>query len=626
MARLRLTARLAAAWVVGCVFAGCEWARANLLIPTPWALTAHSQAPGSIWLQTADLAGPFGFALLAGAVNAAIAGSVSARLRTSHPWRARAGVAAGLLAALAYGQHRLAQDFDDGARTRVALVQGAIEPELRFRAEFRSANFARHLELSTQAAARHPRLILWPEFAAEFYLREATPQRAELERFARESGIGFVVGAPDYRFTRRATEYFNSVFVLEDGVLAPRYDKVHLMPFSETNPLRAFVAIGEDFYTAGRDAKPVATRAGRLGMLLCSEAMLPGHAGELTRAGAELLVNPTNDGWFRDRGAARQQLAAVALRAIENRRSVLRPAASGYTAVIDPHGRVVAEAPFGVPAILEADVATSRATTPYQAWGDAAVLGPAALALAWTFISLLRPGRRTQETPRMRPRTPTRLILALALLLPAVASRATAPGSMDARERLLDTVQSVCANNPTQVCTTQLEGSFEFDPAQCPATPAPQECVIDFLPDSEIRTLLTVISDDPTPADTTNTDVRIGVLLEFQIGEKHFVIAELFTPGAKIADWFPIALEEVIFGVANSFYATNGGFQANSDIGKRLIEIAVAELGLPASSIPTLVAVDLKTPELEVHQSGATQGTGSVARYRATFRFARPAP
>ena len=137
----------------------------------------------------------------------------------------------------------------------------------------------------------------------------------------------------------------------------------------------------------------------------------------------------------------------------------------------------------------------------------------------------------------MQPRTPNRLILAFALLLPAVASQASAPGSLDARERLLATIRSVCANNPSQVCTTQLPNSAEFDPAQCPATPAPQACVFDFLPNADIRALLTVISDDPTPADTTTADVRVGVLLEFQIGEKHFVIAEQFTPGAKIADW-----------------------------------------------------------------------------------------
>jgi len=226
----------------------------------------------------------------------------------------------------------------------------------------------------------------------------------------------------------------------------------------------------------------------------------------------------------------------------------------------------------------------------------------------------------------MQPRTPTRLILAFALLLPAVASQATAPGSLDARERLLLTVQSVCANNPSQVCTTHLSNSAEFDPLQCPAAPAPQECVIDFLPNTEIRALMTVISDDPTPAVTSDADVRIAVLLEFQIGEKHYVIADAFTPGSKIADWFPIFGEADIFSVDNSFYATNGPFQANSDIGKRLVEIAITEFGVPANTIPTLLAADPKTPELAVDQSGATQATGSVARYRVTIRFAKPAP
>lgn len=226
----------------------------------------------------------------------------------------------------------------------------------------------------------------------------------------------------------------------------------------------------------------------------------------------------------------------------------------------------------------------------------------------------------------MQPRTPTRLILAFALLLPPLASQATAPGSLDARERLLHTVQSVCANNPSQVCTTKLPNSPEFDPAQCPATPAPQECVIDFLPNAEIRALMTVIGDDPTPAVTSDADVRIAVLLEFQIGDSPYVIADAFTPGAKIADWFAVLDESGVFSIHNSFAATNVPFGATSDIGQRLVEIAIAKFGVPANSIPTLLAADPKTPELEVDQSGATQATGSVARYRVLIRFANPAP
>jgi hypothetical protein len=226
----------------------------------------------------------------------------------------------------------------------------------------------------------------------------------------------------------------------------------------------------------------------------------------------------------------------------------------------------------------------------------------------------------------MRPRTPTRLILACALLFPALTASATAPGSLDAREREFVVLQFVCANNSSQVCTTHLPASPAFDPAQCPATPAPQECVIDFIPNAEIRALMTVIGDDPSPADQTTPDVRISVLLEFQIGEEKFVIAESFTPGNKIADWFPIFDEHDVFSMGNTFYATNVPIGATTSIGDRLVQIAIAKFGAPANSIATLRAADPKTPELEVDQSGATQATGSVARYRVTIRFAKPAP
>jgi apolipoprotein N-acyltransferase len=389
--------------LVGCSFAACEWARASWLIPSPWALSAYSQAPGSALLQNADLTGPFGFSLLAGAVNAVAAGFFCAALRTRRPWLARGAVAALLVAMFAYGQARLSQVFAQGELKRVALVQAAIPREQRFHAQFRSANLIRHLELTREAAASQPDLILWPEFAAEFYLREATPQRLPLERLAHEIDADFLIGAPDYRFTDRGTAYANSAFVLEKGELTARYDKVHLTPFSESNPLRALVAIGTDLYTAGRDLRPLPTRAGRVGVMLCSEAMLPGHAAALARAGAELLANPTNDAWFRDEGAARQQLAAAALRAVENRRYVVRPAANGYTALIDAHGRVQRVAPFDEPAQLAGSVRLSRASTPYQAIGNAAALGAGGLALAWTFIPLVSTGRQRQENRACDP-------------------------------------------------------------------------------------------------------------------------------------------------------------------------------------------------------------------------------
>jgi apolipoprotein N-acyltransferase len=118
--------------------------------------------------------------------------------------------------------------------------------------------------------------------------------------------------------------------------------------------------------------------------------MVPDVARTLAREGAELLVNPSNDFWFRAEPAARLQLETASLRAIEQRRWLVRATPTGFSALVDPHGAIRATAPWGEPAVLSGEIALSHATTPFQRWGD----GPIALAaLAVVLSTMLRLGR-----------------------------------------------------------------------------------------------------------------------------------------------------------------------------------------------------------------------------------------
>jgi apolipoprotein N-acyltransferase len=53
-----------------------------------------------------------------------------------------------------------------------------------------------------------------------------------------------------------------------------------------------------------------------------------------------LLINISNDGWFGTSDAAEQHLRMVRVRAVENRRWIVRDTNSGITASIDPYGNV----------------------------------------------------------------------------------------------------------------------------------------------------------------------------------------------------------------------------------------------------------------------------------------------
>ena len=131
--------------------------------------------------------------------------------------------------------------------------------------------------------------------------------------------------------------------------------------------------------------------------------IFPDLARRLTRAGAEILLNLSNDGWL-DRaelGAGAQQLSIAVFRAVENRRFVARAAASGISGFIDPAGH-----PFGLLAadrsgVAIGEVSARRDLSLYTRVGDVFAVACVLVGLA---LVLPRRAHRACSTPhRMTP-------------------------------------------------------------------------------------------------------------------------------------------------------------------------------------------------------------------------------
>jgi apolipoprotein N-acyltransferase len=107
--------------------------------------------------------------------------------------------------------------------------------------------------------------------------------------------------------------------------------------------LKKFVPIGEDF-ERGTDAAPlllsIRGEATVFGPLICYEDIFPQLARQSVRSGADVLVVATNNGWFGEGGAAYQHAAHSVLRAIENRRPLLRCGNGGWSGWFDEFGNV----------------------------------------------------------------------------------------------------------------------------------------------------------------------------------------------------------------------------------------------------------------------------------------------
>jgi apolipoprotein N-acyltransferase len=114
-------------------------------------------------------------------------------------------------------------------------------------------------------------------------------------------------------------------------------------------------------------------------------------ASQRVAAGATYLVNPSNDSWVPDAGFAWQQFDIAALRAVEQRRYLLRVSDSGPSGVIDPLGRVTAHTEALTRATLLATIAPASERSPYSRVGDLFGVGCALVTAVAVAASSLRP-------------------------------------------------------------------------------------------------------------------------------------------------------------------------------------------------------------------------------------------
>jgi apolipoprotein N-acyltransferase len=379
--------------VVGAAWLLAELARARGAVPNPYALAGISQV-GAPTDQVAEAVGVFGLGALVATAGALAAALVVPSLRGPRPRRDLAVAAALPLLALGFGAWRLGTLEGSGTPVRVAVVQPGPIAGPAEAPDARRLDVA--LRLSREALATGPDLLFWPESAVAFYPREDGAEQARFLREAAALGTDLVFGAPHYRRTRPATAYHASLFLLRDGALAGRYDKLRLVPFAEYDPLGpvgGLLAAGAPRFQPGRSARPLEARAASVGGFLCGEVLFPDVARRLAAAGATLLANPSNDAWLAGDAPARHQLRAAQLRAIENRRAVVRATRDGYSAVIDARGRLLARSGRGQAERLVADVRLSRRTTFHQRAPEA----PWAASLALVAASSLGAVRRRPQ-------------------------------------------------------------------------------------------------------------------------------------------------------------------------------------------------------------------------------------
>ncbi len=256
----------------------------------------------------------------------------------------------------------------------------------------------------------HPDLVVWPESPAPFVERDARFQQA-LKEITSQTHAPMVVGSlgVDYSAEEHGWRYYNAALVVAaDGERVGRYDKIHLVPFGEYIPFQKLLFFAHKLtgrvssFTPGTEREVFRLNGHRYGVFICYESVFADEVRHFAQLGAEVLVNISDDGWYGDTSAPWQHLNMARMRAIENRRWLLRDTNNGVTAVIDPYGRVRESIPRHQTDALPAGYDFRDDVTFYTAHGD--VFGWLCVVLSLGLLAgqclLARPSRlwRCQAT------------------------------------------------------------------------------------------------------------------------------------------------------------------------------------------------------------------------------------
>ena len=428
----------------GALWAGLEWLRGWLFTGFGWNPLGVAFHETPIMAQAADLLGVAGLSI-APVIFQAVAVQAGRRLKHrgpvgQQPLLGDVWVALALIGVLgAYGMGRMAiERRRETVRLKALLVQinipqdaaqvlwSALDVHMAYEQETLKA-----LEgLAPNDAAHWPDWVMWPESALTGRIlstaegnwgmwrenQETIAQVREAGPFSLIYGVNELEGEGlgDELAVMEHGRIWNSLAVMSPANELQTYRKHHLVIFGETIPFvdslpllkkiyeqQAGVEYGGSF-TPGVtwDPLPIPQAMGTIiGAIptVCFEDTLGRLTRRFVRPGPQVIVNVTNDGWFKQSCASDQHFANARFRAIELRRPMLRCANTGVSAAIDSTGSC-AHPDTGNAQILvdekgshftrgallaELDVPLNPSFSLYALIGDWGVIAVALLGLGW---------------------------------------------------------------------------------------------------------------------------------------------------------------------------------------------------------------------------------------------------
>lgn len=366
----------------------------------PWLNIGNGMSNFTAYIQIAGIVGSYGISLFVVAINVFLF-LVYRDVREKKKLSALYSLAAILLIVvpLIYGAITLSSFREKARSIKVGVVQPNLDPYDKWAGESLDPIFQSYIDASQELYKQKIDLLIWPETALPVYIVEPVYASywSAIRKMTDSSGIPLLTGMPDLRIFKPADKKphdvkhsrvtgvyyatYNAIYLLNPNTESlQRYGKIKLVPFGERVPFVDQIpmlgdlmrwGVGLSGWNVGEELTVFNTQlpgrkdSVKVGGVVCYESIYPDQVAKLTSLGAQLLVVVTNDSWYGNTSGPYQHRDYAKMRAVENKRYVIRAANGGISCVIDPCGRIISQTKMYEKTTYTGEVYASGATTFY---------------------------------------------------------------------------------------------------------------------------------------------------------------------------------------------------------------------------------------------------------------------
>jgi apolipoprotein N-acyltransferase len=364
----------------------------------PWLTLGSGLAHFTAFIQIADIIGTLGISAAVVFLNVLLYKTIF-NFKLNKKFSYYNLIAAILIYSffLIYGFTKLHDYRLSGKAIRVGLIQPNINPWNKWDVGNLNEFTKMYLDFSRQAVSKGAKLIVWPETAFPVYLLSGAYNETldSIYNFVSKNDVYLLTGMPDIRYYNNSekkpgdVKYSSNIgyYATYNAILlfspytnrVQRYGKMKLVPFGERVPfVDQFPFLGDIIkwgvgitgWNVGKDTtvfnlveKSFRLQTGtenedtiKVDGLVCYESIYPVFVSEFVKKGAEFITVVTNDSWYGNSSGPYQHKEISVLRAVENRRSVIRAANGGISCIINPLGITKAESKMFTRTFIVGDV------------------------------------------------------------------------------------------------------------------------------------------------------------------------------------------------------------------------------------------------------------------------------